>query len=63
VKLLDFYIDQNFRLYLMTKLENPRVLQALLDRPTIVYFVPPTGVECIALFIAERRCSRKWRRL
>jgi hypothetical protein len=62
VKLLDFHIDEKFRLYLVTKLENPRVPQAVFVRATIVYFVTPTRVACIALFAAERRCVRKWRR-
>jgi dynein heavy chain len=62
VKFLDFHIDEKFRLYLVTKLENPRVPQAVFVRATVVYFVPPTRVACIALFAAERRYARKWRR-
>jgi dynein heavy chain len=53
VKLLNFHIDEKFRLHLMTKLENPRVLQAVFVRAMVIHFMPPTRVECIALFAAE----------
>jgi hypothetical protein len=59
VKLLNFHIDEKFQMHLVTKLENPRVPQAVFMRATVVYFVPPTRIECIALFAAELRCARK----
>jgi hypothetical protein len=63
VKLLDFHVDEKFRLYLVMKLENRRVPQAIFVHATVVYFVPPTRVEYITLFAAEGHCARKWRRL